>query len=352
MPLFLYFDGGRALARANNSLPPQASERLVLIPADRTNAGLSRPVYSLVVAGHNNTEAARRATRRRACLDGRPAGAGSRPWQAERARGGRPRVRSVELTRRNHATVLFSDGSHREVHTPSLDQRTDEAEWLAVRAALEITASEFAAAKDEWRHASRDLLLRRKLGDPAAQFRGNAATAFGTQMEPRAVRMYERVTGHAVEPTGLHMHDNLRWGASPDGIVTTAANETGLLEVKCSFRHRRRGAVPQLQDCPAEFFAQIQGQLAVTGHDWRRPLLLHPAWPALAGTENWFLEHVTRLGAEFWTGEYCPEQAIAAAGGGRHWSLVRVPRDDDYFAALAPSLEFGSVLREEEILRR
>ena len=146
---------------------------------------------------------------------------------------GRPRVRSVELTRRNHATVLFSDGSHREVHTPSLDQRTDEAEWLAVREALEITASEFAAAKDEWRHASRDLLLRRKLGDPAAQFRGNAATAFGTRMEPRAVRMYERVTGHAVEPTGLHMHDNLRWGASPDGIVTTAANETGLLDVKC-----------------------------------------------------------------------------------------------------------------------
>ena len=101
--------------------------------------------------------------------------------------------------------------------------------------------------------------------------------------------------------------------------------------------------MPQLQECPAEFFAQIQGQLAVTGHDWRRPRLLHPAWPALAGTENWFLEHVTRcdlfyytppgkpssssyggrqpdtlirhgFGAEFRTGEYCPEQAIAAAG--------------------------------------
>mmetsp|Transcript_42188 Transcript_42188/g.136026 ORF Transcript_42188/g.136026 Transcript_42188/m.136026 type:complete len:317 (+) Transcript_42188:101-1051(+) len=238
---------------------------------------------------------------------------------------GRPRVRSVELTRRNHATVLFSDGSHREVHTPSLDQRTDEAEWLAVRAALEITASEFAAAKDEWRHASRDLLLRRKLGDPAAQFRGNAATAFGTRMEPRAVRMYERVTGHAVEPTGLHMHDNLRWGASPDGIVTTAANETGLLEVKCSFRHRRRGAVPQLQDCPAEFFAQIQGQLAVTGHDWCDLFYYTP--PGKPSSSSY-------------------------GGGGRHWSLVRVPRDDDYFAALAPSLEFGSVLREEEILRR
>ena len=56
----------------------------------------------------------------------------------------------MERTRRIHATVLFSDGSHREVHTPSLDQRTDEAEWLAVRAALEITASEFAAAKDEF----------------------------------------------------------------------------------------------------------------------------------------------------------------------------------------------------------
>ena len=75
--------------------------------------------------------------------------------------------------------------------------------------------------------------------------------------------------------------------------------------------------MPQLQDCPAEFFAQIQGQLAVTGHDWRRPLLLHPAWPALAGTENWFLEHVTRCDLFYYTP---PGKPSSSSYGGRHIS--------------------------------
>ena len=71
------------------------------------------------------------------------------------------------------------------MHTPSLAQ-TQHGEWLAVRAALEITASEFAAARDAWKHATRDELLKRKMGE-GALFRGNAATAFGLEMEPRAI---------------------------------------------------------------------------------------------------------------------------------------------------------------------
>ncbi len=54
-----------------------------------------------------------------------------------------------------------------------------------------------------------------------------------------------------VTPTGLHMHPNLRWGASPDGIVTTPQGETGLLEVKCFFRCRGSGEVPQVGGRPA-----------------------------------------------------------------------------------------------------
>ena len=44
-----------------------------------------------------------------------------------------------------------------------------------------------------------------------------------------------------MEPTGLHIHPNLRWGASPDGIVRTADGDEGLLEVKCSYRLRNTG---------------------------------------------------------------------------------------------------------------
>jgi hypothetical protein len=31
------------------------------------------------------------------------------------------------------------------------------------------------------------------------------------------------------------MHPNLRWGASPDGLVRTAGGDVGLLEVRCFF---------------------------------------------------------------------------------------------------------------------
>ena len=55
------------------------------------------------------------------------------------------------------------------------------------------------------------------------------------------------------------MHPNLRWGASPDGLVRTASGEEGILEVKCFFRCRGTGVVPQPTECPDSFYDQIQG---------------------------------------------------------------------------------------------
>ena len=226
----------------------------------------------------------------------------------------RDSIVSVELPRQNYAVVHYANGSAIERYTPDLNQRIDEDEWLAVRSALELTASEFAAAKDAWRHASRATVLARKLGKTEALFRGNAATAFGTQMEPRAVRLYERVTGYAVAPTGLHMHPNLRWGASPDGIVTTTEGDVGLLEVKCSFRLRHRGVVPQYESCPPEFMDQIQGQLAVTGLRWCDLFYYVP-----------------------------PKKASM---GGRNYCCLRIHSDPSYFASLVPHLEsFGAELK-------
>ena len=93
----------------------------------------------------------------------------------------------------------------------------------------------------------REELLKRKMGQGPV-FRGNAATEFGLEMEPHAVALYERLTDSKVAPTGLHMHPNLRWGASPDGLVRTEGGEAGLLEVKCFFRCRGTGVVPQITD--------------------------------------------------------------------------------------------------------
>jgi hypothetical protein len=234
--------------------------------------------------------------------------------QARRRASHGASIASVYLPRQNYALIHYANGSTAERHTPSLDQRADEAEWLAVRSALELTASEFAAAKDEWRHASRATVLARKLGKPEAMFRGNAATAFGTQMEPRAVRLYERVTNSSVASTGLHMHPNRRWGASPDGIVSTSDGQIGLLEVKCSFRLRGNGVVPQLDRCPDQFIDQIQGQLAITGLAW---------------CDLFY---------------YVPSRK--ASGGGRNWCCVRVTADPEHFAALVPHLDgFGAELR-------
>mgnify|MGYP004233102425 FL=1 len=60
---------------------------------------------------------------------------------------------ATQVTRQDYALIEYHNGSSAEVHTPSLAQ-TQHGEWLAVRAALEITASEFAAARNAWKHAT------------------------------------------------------------------------------------------------------------------------------------------------------------------------------------------------------
>uniref|UniRef100_A0A7S0LNB9 YqaJ viral recombinase domain-containing protein n=1 Tax=Coccolithus braarudii TaxID=221442 RepID=A0A7S0LNB9_9EUKA len=245
---------------------------------------------------------------------------GKRREAAQRVRiaGSMPRVLStaptVTITRQNYAMLSYPNGTHVEVHAPMLRQ-TQHGEWLSVRSALEITASEFAAARDAWKHATRAQLLDRKLGVPRAQFRGNAATKFGLEQEPHAVREYERITGSTVTPTGLHMHENLRWGASPDGIVRTPGGDEGLLEVKCFFRYRTHGQVPQVSECPAAYFDQIQGQLAITGYQWCDLVMFVP-----------------RRKRTF----------------GKNTCIIRVQRNMSYFNdVLVPHLEtFGEVLRE------
>ena len=140
---------------------------------------------------------------------------------------------------------------------------------MLARAALDATASEFAcAALDESPFLSRAALLERKLKTQVPNPVDTPATRFGQASEPLAVQAYREKTGFDVRATGLYTCDELRYGASPDGVVVDrATGEEGLLEVKCLYRERRRSYVSVAKP-PARFVAQVQGQLALSGHAW------------------------------------------------------------------------------------
>ena len=223
----------------------------------------------------------------------------------EAARAALRAATSVEVlgvSGRNTASLLL-DGREVAYDTTTLCQRDDEAVWLEVRRHLNLTASEFDAARDRYRFASRADVLARKARLPSAPppFRGNEATRFGLKHEPRAVEDYARATGAAVSPTGLWTLDG--FGASPDGLVVDAAGSHGLLEVKTSFAKRHKAHHGPFTKCPRRFYAQIQGQLAVCDREWCDLV----SWiPRNSARPNYAVLRVHR-DRDFWDAELRPE---------------------------------------------
>lgn len=91
----------------------------------------------------------------------------------------------------------------------------------------------------------------------------SSAMAWGVENEPTARLAYELETGNSVEDTSLWLHDEIEAGASPDGLI----GKDGCLEIKCPntathLETLRSGRVPR------QYFAQVQGQMWVTGRQW------------------------------------------------------------------------------------
>lgn len=83
-------------------------------------------------------------------------------------------------------------------------------------------------------------------------FEGNAATEYGTKMEPIAADIYERWSGNIVEYPGLVVCKEKPWlGMSPDGVFVEKGIR-GLLEIKCPFRKKFYGRIPMY------YYDQIQ----------------------------------------------------------------------------------------------
>jgi len=141
-----------------------------------------------------------------------------------------------------------------------LQQRTPA--WFAARKG-KLTASNLGAVLGQVSYVSRLQAFRRVTG--AEDFHGNAATQWGTEHEPDAIRQYEMMTGNAVQESGLWSHPTHDWLAgSPDGLI---GNE-GMIEVKCPFYFRRDGSGRVHQSVPPHYFAQVNCLMECCDRNW------------------------------------------------------------------------------------
>ena len=89
----------------------------------------------------------------------------------------------------------------------------------------------------------------------------------GIELEPRARVEYEMLRGVTVRKAGFIDHPAIqRCGCSPDGLV----GDDGLVQFKCPIPaiHFDYIESSKLKTAPAEYFPQLQFELACTGRKW------------------------------------------------------------------------------------
>ena len=173
-------------------------------------------------------------------------------------------------------------------------------EWLTIRAGIP-TASCFdqiltpggkiSTSAKRYMHT---LLAERIMGHPIVDH-----VSFwmqrGNELEAQAVSYYESMRELDTTAVGFCTNDAGTIGASPDRLV----GDEGLLEIKVPKEHTHVGYLLG-EGVGADYRAQVQGQLWVTGRRWSDTLSYHPEMPP---------------------------------------ALVRVERDEAYIALLAGAVE-------------
>lgn len=151
------------------------------------------------------------------------------------------------------------------------EQRTNE--WFESRK-YRLTASNFGAANGNNPYKSRLQLVYDLM---YGKFQGNAATRYGTEMEPVAFEAYQNyikslptTETFSISEQGLYVQPydeekggkNLCWlGCSPDGLPIING-ENGLLEIKCPYRKKLYPSIPPY------YYDQIQGIMGLMKLPW------------------------------------------------------------------------------------
>lgn len=115
-----------------------------------------------------------------------------------------------------------------------------------------------------WKNYLAELVIER-LTEPPTEDDGykSPAMEWGITYEPTAILEYELRTGNQVGNAFFEKHPTLEAGASPDGYV----GDDGLVEIKCPNSATHLETL-RTREVPKQYYAQVQGQLWITGRKW------------------------------------------------------------------------------------
>ena len=119
------------------------------------------------------------------------------------------------------------------------------------------------------------LALERLTGKVMESGYKSAAMTTGTEREPYARMAYEAHTGYIVDEVPFIQHPYLMAGVSPDGLV----NDDGLVEFKSPSPAVHWDYLQLTDEPPAEYWAQVIGQLWITGRKWVDFASFNPDFP-------------------------------------------------------------------------
>ena len=168
----------------------------------------------------------------------------------------------------------------------NVEQNTDE--WMELRAG-KPTASKFASLVTSKGEPSKSMpeyaiTLAADLYAGVAgldQWRGNASTERGHEMEDRARAYYENsFPDRKVTQVGFVTDDDERAGCSPDSLV----DDDGSLEIKCQEAKGHIATLLYFRKHGYQMSAHIvqpQGQILIAEREWCDLLYWHPELPAL-----------------------------------------------------------------------
>ena len=151
-----------------------------------------------------------------------------------------------------------------------LDVPQGSTEWLRARLGV-ATASRAADALSVLKSGApakarmdyaMDLAFERVAGQPLDRAVTTAMNR-GSELEPDARAAYEARTGILVDQMGFALHDTLKAGASPDGLI----GADGLLEIKCPFGQDRIARIWATNDV-SDYVAQVEWQMWILGRQW------------------------------------------------------------------------------------
>lgn len=144
------------------------------------------------------------------------------------------------------------------------------------------------------------LALELLTGEPEENSFTSKAIQTGIEREPIARARFEEETGLLVEEVSFIKLNHMPVGCSPDGLIDDDAG----LEIKCPSKAVHLSYLGLIDQPPAEYVAQVQGCMFVTGRKRWHFATFNPDFPPELQLHHFVVErddlYIRRLEDELW----------------------------------------------------